>query len=227
MRLGSENHPLASNRMPCQENLAARSARRTRPKTSCASRSGSRTVRSRASAPPDAVPYPTGVLPRRRPTSSSAPQRISAGTLTSARPSPRRVPGETRILVAAKNFHRALSRPDGVGQGHHHVAVPTVKFRVERHRVVFHVGANVTLEPQVANFVVPYPADTFRGQRRSAFFAPEPEAGDGDRCHQVRPLEWPSLGRSARRERNPTASAVRTCQDARVTRCSPERIAPP
>src|SRR5262249_54815456 len=33
------------------------------------------------------------------------------------------VPGKTRILVTAKEFHRALSRPDGIGQGCHHVAM--------------------------------------------------------------------------------------------------------
>src|SRR5262245_27450600 len=62
------------------------------------------------------------------------------------------VPSKTRILVTAKDFHRALSRPDGIGQGHHHVAMFAIKLRVKCHGIVFDVGANVTLEPHVANF---------------------------------------------------------------------------
>src|SRR5215831_1606238 len=62
------------------------------------------------------------------------------------------VPGKTRILVTAKEFHRALSRPDGIGQGCHHVAMFAIKFRIKCHGIVFDVSADVPLEPHGANF---------------------------------------------------------------------------
>src|SRR5215813_11022295 len=51
------------------------------------------------------------------------------------------IPSKTRILVTAKDFHRDLSRPDGIGQDHHHVAMFAIKLRVKCHGIVFDVGA--------------------------------------------------------------------------------------
>src|SRR5262245_42592010 len=62
------------------------------------------------------------------------------------------VPSETRVLVTAKGFHRALSRPDGIGKGRHDVAMFAIKFRVKCHGIVIDVSADVTLEPHVADF---------------------------------------------------------------------------
>src|SRR5262245_41512594 len=62
------------------------------------------------------------------------------------------VPSKTRILVTAKDFHRALSGPDGIGQGCHHVAMFAIKFRIKCHGIVFDVSADVTLKPHVADF---------------------------------------------------------------------------
>src|SRR5215510_9894425 len=62
------------------------------------------------------------------------------------------VPSKTRILVTAKDFRRALSGPDGIGQGCHHVAMFAIKFRIKCHGIVFDVSANVLLEPHGANF---------------------------------------------------------------------------
>src|SRR5262245_20761349 len=62
------------------------------------------------------------------------------------------IPSKTRILVTAKDFHRALSRPDGIGQGRHHIAMVAIKFRIKCHGIVFDVSADVTLKPHVAAF---------------------------------------------------------------------------
>src|SRR5262249_12719765 len=62
------------------------------------------------------------------------------------------IPSKTRILVTAKDFHRALSRPDGIGKGRHHIAVFPKKFGINCHGIFFDVSANVTLDPHVAFF---------------------------------------------------------------------------
>src|SRR5215813_3837891 len=97
------------------------------------------------------------------------------------------VPSKTRILVTAKDFHRALSRPDGIGQGHHHVAMFAIKVRVKCHGIVFDVGANVTLKPRVANFSFGISRDIPGSATKRSCSGTR--GGDGDRYDQTRPRD--------------------------------------
>src|SRR5262245_45681118 len=94
------------------------------------------------------------------------------------------VPGKTRILVTAKDFHRALTRPDGIGKGRHDCAMFAIKFRVKCHGIVFDVSTNVTLEPHVADFSFGIGRHVSRATVER--FRSGTCSGDGDRFDQIR-----------------------------------------
>src|SRR5262245_14623661 len=71
------------------------------------------------------------------------------------------VPGKARILVTAKDFHRALSRPNGVGQGHHHVAIFAIKFRVKMPWYHFRCKRGCNAQTPCRGFLVRYRATRF------------------------------------------------------------------
>src|SRR5438552_1896285 len=97
------------------------------------------------------------------------------------------IPSKAGILVAAKHFHRTLSRPNRIGEGRDHFWMLAIEFWGERHRVVLDVVADVTLKADIADFALRTggQATWSTGER----FRPRARSCDGQRCYQIGSLD--------------------------------------
>ncbi len=87
------------------------------------------------------------------------------------------------VFVAAKHFHRALPRPHRIGQSGNHLAMLTIKIRVERHAVVLDVVANVAFIADPLNFPFGIRRQTPLSARKR--LCASPRCRERQRCHQI------------------------------------------